>query len=57
MDEKTTAKVTTLLTPDDKRKLRQVAYDSKRNVSDYVRVLILEAIEGWERAKAKQGNG
>lgn len=54
MGEKTTAKVSTVLTPADKEKLRRLAYENKRKVSDYVRALILEAIERQER---KEKNG
>jgi hypothetical protein len=52
MNEKTTEKVSTTLTPKDKDKLRRVAYADRRKVADFVRNLILEAIEERERKAA-----
>lgn len=54
MGEKTTAKVSTLLTPDDKARLQRVAHSDKRKVSDFVRNLILDAITKHERQTAQE---
>ena len=54
MGEKTTAKVSTLLTPGDKARLQRAARGDKRKVSDFVRNLILDAITRHEQQETAQ---
>jgi uncharacterized protein (DUF1778 family) len=54
MGEKTTAKVTMLLTPADKRRLKEMARADSRNVSDFMRKLVREAIAEYEQ-RIEQG--
>ena len=56
MREKTTERISTLLTPNDKRKLREMAQDDKRRLSDMLRKLVLDAITVWEREKEERAN-
>ena len=56
MRKKTTERISTLLTPDAKRKLREMAQDDKRRLSDMLRKLVLDAITVWEREKEENEN-
>ena len=55
MGEKTTAKVTVLLTPADKAKIEEIAFEDGRKVSDFVRRALKELIAEHEQRLAQGG--
>jgi hypothetical protein len=52
--ERTTERVSTLLTPADKKKFREMAQSDKRRPSAMLRKLVLDAIAAWERRRLEQ---
>lgn len=52
--DKTTERVSTLLTPEDKSKFREMAQDDKRRPAAMLRKLILDAIAIWERRRLER---
>lgn len=49
--DKTTERVSTLLTPEDKKRFREMAQDDKRRPAAMLRKLILDAIAVWEKRR------